>query len=106
MKKYLFITLICLALTACHDTRFVFTNQFPTKPSYSRTQHYVWWGKKSTVDPSQVCGSIDNVAMVEVKEDSKQSWLHILSCGIYSPVTVNVYCKTPMNTSYRAHQPY
>lgn len=105
MKKFLFIALACMALSACHDTRYVFTNQFPTQPSYSRTQHYIWWGRKSTIEPLQVCGSMSNVAMIEEKENSGQSWLRYLTIGIYSPVTVNVYCKTPMTTSYRARQP-
>ena len=105
MKKFLFIVLACAALSACHDTRYVFTNQFPTQPSYSRTQHYIWWGRKSTIEPLQVCGSMNNVAMIEEKENGGQSWLRYLTVGIYSPVTVNVYCKTPMTTSYRARQP-
>ena len=105
MKKLFTISCVCLIVAACQDTRFVFSNQIPAQPSYSRTQHYTWWGKKSTIDPAQVCGYADNVAMVEEKENAGQSWLRALTLGIYSPATVNVYCKRPVRTNYRAQQP-
>ena len=106
MNKYLFIALTCLALTACQDVRFVLSDQVPAQPSYSRIHHFTMWGKKSTIEPVKVCGSINNVAMVEEKEYKGHSWLRFLTCGIYSPVRVNVYCKVPMNSPYRARQPH
>lgn len=105
MKKLLLLALACCALTACQDTRFVLSDSVPAQPSYSRTQHYTWWGKKSTIDAIQVCGSASNVAMVEEKENTGQSWLRYLTIGIYSPVTTAVYCKRPTQTTYRAAQP-
>ena len=105
MKKFLFVALVCAALTACHDTRYVFSDTVPAQPSYSRTQHYTWWGKKSTIDTMQICGSASNVAMVEEKENAGQSWLRYLTIGIYTPVTTAVYCKQPRATNYRAAQP-
>ena len=105
MKKVLIAALVCCALTACQDTRFVFSNQVPAEPSYSRTQHYTFWGKKSTIEVAKVCGSMDNVAMVEQVENSGQSWLRWLTVGIYTPMTARVYCKRPTKSDYRAQQP-
>ena len=105
MKKYLFIALACLALTACQDTRFVLSKQVPAQPSYTRTMHYTFWGRKATIDAVAVCGSAGNIAMVEEKEYNGQSWLRWLTCGIYSPVRVNVYCKQPVRSNYQARQP-
>lgn len=105
MKKYLFIALTCLALAACQDTRFVLSKQVPPEPSYTRTMHYTFWGKRATIDPIAVCGSAGNIAMVEEKEKTHQSWLRWLTCDIYQPVTVNVYCKMPVRSTYQASQP-
>ena len=105
MKKLLFLSLICLAVSACQDTRFIFSNNVPAQPSYTRTMHYTFWGKKATVDPIAVCGSSENIAMVEEKEKTHQSWMRWLTCDIYHPITVNVYCKRPVRSGYQAQQP-
>lgn len=105
MKKYLAVALISLALAGCQDTRFVFSNAAPTQPSYTRTMHYTWWGKRATIEPVAVCGSAENVAMVEEKEKTGQSWLRWLTGCIYQPVTVNIYCKRPVRSGYQAQQP-
>ena len=105
MKK-LFITVTALlALTACQQTRFVYTNSVPRNPTYTQTQHYTWWGKKATIEPLKVCGTAENIAMVEEKEKTHQSWLRFLTLDIYQPVTVSVYCKRPVKSSYSANQP-
>lgn len=106
MKKYLFIALACLALTACQDTRFVFSNQVPAQPTYTRTMHYTFWGKKATIDAVAVCGSAENIAMVEEKERTHQSWMRWLTCDIYQPITTSVYCKRPVRSTYQARQPH
>lgn len=105
MKKYLMLALFSLALTACQNTRFVFSNTAPAQPSYTITMHYTWWDKKATINPVAVCGSAENVAMVEEKEKTGQSWLRWLTADIYHPVTVSVYCKRPVRTNYTAQQP-
>ncbi|MBR6412553.1 MAG: hypothetical protein IKS41_05280 [Alphaproteobacteria bacterium] len=105
MKKLLLVSLCCLAISACQDTRFVFGNAPVSKPSYSATMHYVFWGKKTTINPVAVCGSAENVAMIEEKEKTEQSWLRWLTGCIYQPVTVSVYCKRPVKTEYKAPQP-
>ena len=105
MKKFLSVALICLALTACQDTRFVFSEPIPAKPSYTVTQHYLFMGRKATIEPVKVCGSMSNVAMVEEVETTSQSWIRGLTGCIYNPVTVNVYCKQPVKNSYKAGQP-
>ncbi len=105
MKKYLTVALISLALAACQNTRFVFSNTAPAQPSYTVTMHYTWWDKKADIDAIAVCGSAENVAMVEEKEKTHQSWLRWLTLDIYQPVTVSVYCKRPVKTNYQAQQP-
>ncbi len=105
MKKILCLAMTLMTLTACQQTRFVYSNQVPTQPTYSQTEHYTFWGKKATIEPLKVCGSAENVAMVEQKEKTGQSWLRFLTAGIYQPVTVQVYCKRPMRSSYSAGQP-
>ncbi len=105
MKKILSVILICSALCACQHTQFAFSTHAPAQPSATRTLHYVFWGKKATIDPVRVCGSADNVALVEEKETTGQSWLRWLTACIYQPVTVNVYCKQPVRSSYQIQQP-
>ena len=105
MKKYLAVALFGLALTACQNTRFVLSNTVPAKPSYTATMHYTFWDKVANIDAVAVCGSAENVAMVEEKEQTGQSWVRWLTADIYQPVTVSVYCKRPVRTNYRAQQP-
>ena len=105
MKKLLLVSLCCLALSACQDTRFVFSKTPVSQPSYSQTMHFMFWDKKATIDPVAVCGSAENVAMVEEKETTKQSLIRGFTGCIYNPVTVNVYCKRPIRTKYQAKQP-
>lgn len=105
MKKLLFTVTTMLALTACQQTRFVYSNSAQQEPAYSQTMHYTWWGKRATIEPLRVCGSAENVAMVEEKEKTGQSWLRYLTIGIYQPVTVSVYCKRPGKSKYWANQP-
>ena len=105
MKKYLTVALFSLVLAACQNTRFVFSNTTPSQPSYTVTMHYTWWGKKATIDPVAVCGYAENVAMVEEKEKTGQSWLRWLTLDIYQPVAVSVYCKRPVRANYKAQQP-
>ena len=105
MKKLLSVAIICLALTACQDTRFVFSNRVPSEPTYSGTEHFVFWDKKATIAPVKVCGSMENVAAVELMENTKQSLIRGVTGSIYSPVTVKVYCKQPVRTNYIPEQP-
>lgn len=105
IKKIVAVSLLLGTLTACQSTRFVFSPNVPETPSYYQTMHYTFWGKKAMIDPVKVCGSAENVAMVEEKEKTGQSWLRWLTANIYQPVTVSVYCKRPVNTSYWADQP-
>ena len=105
MKKILSVILICSALCACQNTRFVFSNSTPSQPSFTAVLHYLFWDKKGTVNAVQICGSADNVLMVEETETTSQSFLRGISAGIYSPITVKVYCKRPVKTSYHVQQP-
>ena len=106
MKKLLSVAIICLALTACQDTRFVFSSRVPSQPTYSGTQHFTFWDKKTTIEPAKVCGSMENVAAVETMENTGQSWLRWLTACIYNPTTVKVYCKQPVKaTNYKPEQP-
>mgnify|MGYP000007185915 FL=1 len=107
MKKTLLGLLVVFALTGCMTSRFPMTSQdqIPEKPTYSRTQHFVWINKVSTVDPAKVCGSVSNVAMVEDVVLTHQAWLKILTALIYQPTTTRVYCKRPVRNGYIAPQP-
>ncbi len=105
MKKLLFCAIICLALAACQDTRFVFSQNVPSEPSFSGTEHFLFWDKKVTIEPVKVCGSAENVAAVELLETKKQSLIRGFSGSIYCPTTVNVYCKRKVNTDYKPDQP-
>ena len=97
--------MICSALCACQQTQFAFSNYVPEQPTSSRTLHYTFWGKRAVIDPVRVCGTAENVAMVEEKELTGQSWLRWLTACIYQPVTVNVYCKRPVRSNYQVPQP-
>ena len=105
MKKILSMACICLALSACQNTRFVFSDNVPSQPSYTGVLHYIFWGKKGTVNAAKICGSSDNVVMVEETETTSQSFLRGITAGVYSPITVKVYCKRPVKSSYHMPQP-
>lgn len=98
------VVLVAL-LSACQSTHFSFTDNVPANPSYTRTMHYTWWGKEAKIEPAKVCGSAENVAMVSEREKTGQSWLRWLTLDIYQPVTIDVYCKRPVKTTYIAPQP-
>ncbi|PNK60830.1 Bor family protein [Psychrobacter sp. FDAARGOS_221] len=50
-------------------------------------------GQEKTVDAAQVCGGASNVTKVQTMQTGKEVLLSVVTLGIYTPRTAQVYCK-------------
>ena len=106
IKSLLTLSILALGLSGCVTQKFPMAKgPITVEPSYSRTQHAVWWDKVFVVDPVAVCGSANNVAMLETDVNTGQAWLRVITANIYAPYTANVYCKNPPARNY-SDRPY
>ena len=103
MKNLTLLTLAALTVAGCTIQRFPMTNApVRSQPAYEKTQHSAGAHDTQTVDPVAICGSADNIAQVEMEVLTHQVWMRILTCNIYRPYTVRVYCKNSPITSTRS----
>lgn len=64
-------------------------------PTYSKSQSFFisGIGQTQSVNAAEVCGGASNVAKVQTLQSPKDVALGIVTFGIYTPRTANVYCK-------------
>ena len=94
MKYFLFI-LACLGLTSCMSTRIHYHSEWKRhqKPSYEDYFDYYLFGLvgHNRVSLQRVC--LDQKPHgVQTIISSEDGWLTLVTLGIYSPMTVRVWC--------------
>lgn len=96
MKKALISALVGASLlTACATQTGVVRNTANATPTYSKSQSFfiAGIGQEKQIDAHAVCGGEQNVAKVETIQTPKDVGLAIITLGIYTPRTANVYCR-------------
>ncbi len=99
MKKLLASFLIALTISSCA------TQTFSVNPNSKREvpngePHFSKWsnffingiGQNDFRNPNEMCKESDGVAFVETKQSFGQVLVAIVTWGIYTPRTMNIYC--------------
>ena len=99
MKKYLLLIITLFLITSCQTQRFsvnpMIRREVPkSNPHYSKWSHFFFAGigQESNLNASEMCREDGGVAFVESKLTFGQGLVTLLSYGIYSPRTNNIYC--------------
>ena len=96
MRKILYPLVFSMLLSGCFASRFpISPTNLAIDPTYSDTKIFLLWGlvpQPKYTDPAQVCGSIENVSMVETKTSFWDGVISCLTLGLISTQTANVYC--------------
>ncbi len=97
MKKLITTCLLgsAMVMTGCATQTALITKSQQENPAYTKSQSFYISGiaQQKTVDASEVCGGADKVAKVQSLQTGKDVALSIVTLGIYTPRTANVYCK-------------
>lgn len=96
MKKIVMTTLVATSLLAgCATQTGMVRNTTNATPTYSKSQAFFisGIGQEKQIDAQAICGGEQNVAKVESTLTPKDIGLGILTLGIYTPHTANVYCR-------------
>ncbi len=95
MKCVLAMLLLC-CLCACSSVTVRTDDERKTRtsPDYEQRFNYFWWGVKGTnsVNVREVCKG-DNVEQMQAINTFSDSFLTLITLGIYSPRTARVWCK-------------
>ncbi|MCQ2966350.1 MAG: hypothetical protein MJ250_06410 [Alphaproteobacteria bacterium] len=89
MFKKIFIVCALTLLSACMNTQVKFSEYVPEKPTYSKFYNY----RGNDVEPIKICGSLENIAMVEEDENFLSFLVRVILWDAWQPTYVNVYCK-------------
>ena len=96
MKKIFYTLALCLLLTGCYTQRFpISARNVAYEPTHSEMKIFLLWGlalQPQYTDPAQICGGLNNVAVVETKMSFIDGLIGALTFGIITPQTANVYC--------------
>ncbi|HGO5856961.1 Bor family protein [Mannheimia glucosida] len=98
MKKLLAISVLTALLTTACTTQTAHIGGKVTdniKPTKSVTQSFFIGGigQEETLNVTEICGSTDKVNQVETVLSGSNILVGIVTLGIYTPRTANVYCK-------------
>lgn len=97
MKRVCLITLLLLA-TGCMSTRVVLSPKWDRsqKPAYTDYFDYYWFGfvGHPTVNLTEVCLDQKPMAFQRARM-ADDIILSVITLGIYTPVTVRVWCGEP-----------
>jgi len=94
MNKFLFVSILGLALSGCCTQQFTIVgDKVPTVPTYEGRTDFIFWGlgQTKTMDPKEVCGS-RGVKAVETHYTFIEGLASSLTWGIYSPRGYSIYC--------------
>ena len=96
MKKILCPLILSVLLSGCFASRFpISPSATATEPTYSDTKWFFLWGlvpEPKYTDPVQLCGGVDRVSYVETETGFWDGLVSLLTLGIVTPRTANVYC--------------
>jgi hypothetical protein len=100
MKKIFISFSILFLLSSCATQRFNVDNdnirQNPkSNPHYQESSHFFIGGIGQTdyIDAAMLCKRYGGVNFVEVKHSFVDGLLAVVTYGIYTPRTKNIYCK-------------
>ncbi len=95
MKRYLFVFLSLLSLTACSHQRFNFSDKQPvTYPYETKSNFFVAGiGQTDNINVKEICGSVADVETIETSYSFTDGILSLFTYGIWSPKTYKVWCK-------------
>lgn len=98
MKK-LFIAFLILTLSSCASQTFLVNpaikREVPVgSPHFSKWSHFFVGGIGQTDfrNAADLCKENGGVGFVEAKQSFAQGFVTVVTYGIYSPRTVNIYC--------------
>lgn len=101
MKKIIVIALTGLFLSSCATQRFTVDGSVrrevpKSNPHYSKWSHFFVYGIGQTDfnNAAKMCAKDGGVDYVETKLTFAQGVVRLFTFGIYTPRTVNVYCKS------------
>jgi hypothetical protein len=94
MKKILTLILISCILSSCATQKFQMKPTAPETPTNVDMNHFFIDGafQDKSINASAICGGSQNVSKVEVKQNTLDVVLMILTFGIYTPRHTYVYC--------------
>ncbi|OOR93875.1 lipoprotein bor [Moraxella caviae] len=70
-------------------------NNAPQTAAYSKSQSFYvsGIGQQKTIDAAEVCNGADKVAKVSSSQQPKDILLGLVTLGIYTPRTAEVFCR-------------
>jgi len=95
VKKLIFV-LTLLTLNGCATQSFLVNNERGVDSfSEERRQNFFvsGLGQKKEIDATEICGDSDKILKVESRLTFLDAFLGVLTHGIYTPRTANVYCR-------------
>lgn len=97
MKKFITVPLLVAFLAGCTTQTAQIAGKVTDniKPTKSVNQHFFIGGigQQETLNVLEVCGSADKVNQVETVLSGSNLLVGVVTLGIYTPRTANVYCK-------------
>lgn len=99
MKKILVSCLIVLSIASCATQTFSINpktkREVPNgEPHFSKWSHFFIGGigQSDFRNPAEMCKENEGVAFVETKQNFGQVIVGLVTWGIYTPRTMNIYC--------------
>jgi uncharacterized lipoprotein len=95
MKKWLVLGVAVVLLSGCATQRIYTQAELGgTTPAYEKSQPFFLWGIGQTQDlnAAEACGQ-RTISRIETAQTATDVILQWLTIGIYSPRTVQVYCR-------------
>lgn len=97
-KRCFLLPKACLglvALTGCATQTAFIQNGAKVEPAFSKSQSFYisGIGQENAVNAAEVCGGADKVAKVQSLQKPKDIGVTVLTLGIYTPHTAEVFCK-------------
>lgn len=97
MKKVLIAGAMAFTLlaTGCATQTVALKGSSAAQPTYTTNQKFFIGGigQEQSLDVAKICNGAENVAQVQSHQSGKNILLGVLTLGIYTPRTANVYCK-------------
>ena len=97
MKNIMAILMIgsIVLTTGCATQTGLIHKSASVTPKYSESQSFFLSGigQEKQVNAANICDGADKVAKVQSKLEPKDLFFGIITLGIYTPHTANVYCQ-------------
>lgn len=97
MKKFIAVSLLAVFFAGCTTQTAQIAGEVTDniKPTKSVNQSFFIGGigQQETLNVLEICGSADKINQVETVLSGSNILVGVVTLGIYTPRTANVYCK-------------